>query len=151
MIKGILFDFNKTLYDPELDAIIDDADMILQKLKNDGYQLCLISKLSQKSYDSRAEQISQLGLDRYFIDIQIIEGNKTEEHFQRCVRIMSLNPSEIAVVGDRIREEITLGNRLGMRTIWYKNGKFSEESPQSHDEKPQHTITSLKEIYKHLI
>lgn len=145
MIKGIIFDFNRTIYNPDSDDLVEGANKLLDKLRERGYKLCLISK---KSKDDKAKRISNLGLDKYFIDIQVIEGNKTEEHFNRCLKATSLNPGEMAVVGDRIKEEISLGNRMRMTTIWYKAGKFSTELPENEEEIPRYTITDLEEVIK---
>jgi putative hydrolase of the HAD superfamily len=148
MIKGAIIDFNRTLYDPESSSLIPGAIDVLERLTNEGIKLCLISK---RTKEERREQISELGLDKYFLDIQVLEDDKSQESFERCVRIMSLNPSEIAVLGDRVKKEIYLGNKLGMRTIWYKSGKFASELPQNKDEEPQYTITRLEEIFQYLI
>lgn len=147
MIKGIIFDFNRTIYNPELARINDGVINLLERLVNSGYKLCLLSK---KTIRDRRKQISELGLDKYFINIQVIDGDKTEQNFERCIDVLSLDPSEIAVVGDRIKKEIYLGNHFGMTTIWYKSGKFSSELPQKPDEEPHYTITRLEEILQYL-
>ncbi len=59
---------------------------------------------------------------------------------------MRLFPEEILVVGDRIKREITIGNRLGMKTAWFKNGKFKDELPESKDEEPTYTLTKLEDV-----
>ena len=143
MIKGIIFDFNRTVYDPETSELTKGVLGLLYRLVAQRYRLCLISK---KTAEDRAEQISELGLDKYFVDIQVIEGNKTEQNFERCMQVMSLDASEIAVVGDRTREEIRLGKKFGMRTIWYKSGKFAAEIPRGPEEEPDYAVTRLEEM-----
>ncbi|MCL5419612.1 MAG: HAD hydrolase-like protein [Candidatus Marsarchaeota archaeon] len=143
MIKGIIFDFNRTLYDPDTGQLVDGATTLLKSLHGKGYLLCLISK---KSVEGRKEQITSLGLDRYFIKILIIEGNKLEAHFMECLKAMALSAAEVAVVGDRINEEILLGNKIGMRTIWYKSGKFAAEAPKEAVQEPDYTITDLQNV-----
>ena len=147
MIKGAIFDFNRTIYDPESDALIEGSLDLLEKLISEGYKLCLLSKKTTKD---RRQQISNLGLDEYFLGIQVIEGKKSVENLERCRQVMSLKASEIAVVGDRVQGEISLGNQLGMVTIWYKSGKFSNEMPQNESQKPTHTITKLEETLQYL-
>jgi FMN phosphatase YigB (HAD superfamily) len=63
---------------------------------------------------------------------------------------MALPSREIAVVGDRIREEIALGNRMGMRTVWYRAGKFADELPEGEDQEPWATVTSLDDVWVRL-
>ena len=140
MIKGIIFDFNRTIYDPEKNTLTEGVIGLLEDLSS-RFQLCLLSSGAEAE---RRKQISELGLDEYFKDIQVNEGEKQESHFQRCLRIMNLKASsEIAVIGDRVAGEICVGNQVGMLTIWYKSGKFATRLPQSKQEIPDYTITAL--------
>ncbi len=144
MVSGVILDFNRTLYDPDLKSLVNGAMQLLERLRSSGYALCLISK---KSTEERMEQIASLGIDKYFKKILVIEGSKTEEHFRECMDAMALPAKDIAVVGDRIREEISLGNRMGMHTIWYKAGKFAVELPEGKGQEPYGTVTSLGEVW----
>ena len=83
--------------------------------------------LCKKGGGDRAEIISSLGLEPYFCKILIVEGRKKPEHLQECLDAMGVAADESAVVGDRVVEEISAGNQIGMKTIWYKQGKFSSE------------------------
>ncbi len=139
MIKGIIFDFNRTIYDPEKNALTEGAIELLEDLSS-RFQLCLLSKTDEAD---RRKQISKLGLDKYFKDIQVNEGEKHKSHFKRCLKIMNLKASEVAVIGDRVVGEIRVGNQLGMLTIWYKSGKFATRLPQNEQEVPDYTITAL--------
>ncbi len=144
MIKGVIFDFNRTLYDPDSKQLVEGALRLLGRLRSDGIEACLISK---KSAEGRESQIKALGLGSYFKRILVIEGGKQEAHFQECLEAMSLQAHEVAVVGDRIREEISLGNRMGMLTIWYKAGKFAAEASESRDQEPTYTVTGLDDVF----
>lgn len=146
MIKGIIFDFNRTIYDPEKNALTEGVIELLEDLSS-RFQLCLLSKTDEAD---RRKQISELGLDKYFKDIQVNEEEKQESHFQRCLMIMNLKASEVAVIGDRVAGEIFVGNQLGMLTVWYKSGKFAARLPQNEQEIPDHTITTLtlSELYR---
>ena len=144
MIRGIIFDFNRTLYDPETGMLTEGALDLLEHLKAKVYKMCLISK---KTTSDRREQISRLGLDGYFLDVQVLdEDAKTAKSFERCSEVMALQASEIAVVGDRVRSEIALGNDLGMMTFWYRAGKFASEAPRNSREIPGNTIWRLEKL-----
>ncbi len=142
MIKGIIFDFNRTLFDPERKALVSVALPLLKELQQKGYKLCLISR---KTVEERREDISRFGLDQYFMHIVVVE-EKEKQHFEECIAAMKLQPEEIAVVGDRVRSEIYFGNILGMRTIWFKSGKFAKEEPRQKEEEPEYVIKDLKEV-----
>ena len=51
------------------------------------------------------------------------------------------------VVGDRVRSEIEVGNRLGMITIQVKQGIFADELPETDIQKPSHIVATLYEVY----
>lgn len=141
MNKGIIFDFNRTLYDPDSDSLVNGVVPLLSYLSAD-FGLCLISKRS----GDRESWIRELGISGFFKDIQFVD-NKTIGTFQHCMDVLSLPAHNIYVVGDRIKEEIYIGNLCEMNTIWYKSGKFAEESFSTLDEIPDHTISDLDDLY----
>jgi len=148
MVKGVIFDFNRTLYDPDTGKLNDGALDLVKTLSKEGIKLSLLSK---KAEEDRIVQICELGIEEYFMYIKIIEGSKTVPDFQGVMRLMHLYPPQIAVVGDRVRSEIDIGNQLGMTTFWYKNGKFANEEPQTEKQKPKYIITSLEELLPYII
>jgi FMN phosphatase YigB (HAD superfamily) len=147
MIKGIIFDFNRTLYDPENDKLVDGAFDVLKTLSDKGYKMYLIGK---KTVSDRLEKISELGIDKYFMDMVFVDVDKSVGDFVHAAKKMNLPYEEIAVVGDRIKSEIAVGNQAGMITIWYRNGKFSNEVPISSTETPNYKIKRLEEIMQYL-
>lgn len=150
MIEGIIFDFNRTIYDPRVGGPSKGAIELLESLY-EHYELCLVSCLiSGISKEERCEQIASLGLNKYFKFIQVIQGEKTIDDFRECLRIMGLEPQEVLVVGDRLTSEICLGNQLGMATVWYKSGKFSTLKPENELQEPDHILTSLDEVKQYL-
>ena len=76
--------------------------------------------------------------------------NKTDSDMHACLDSMSLSPSEVAVVGDRIKGEIALGIKMGMKTIWYKVGKFANELPLNYSQEPQQIVTKLEDVMKYV-
>ena len=142
MIKGIIFDFNRTIYDPCTDSLTEGCLKVLDALGDKECRLCL---LSVKTRPDREEQIDRLRLKPYFKKILIIneEEQKNEGHFQECLDAMSLTPQEVAVVGDRIEEEICVGKKMGLTTIWYNPS--SKELPQNLP-KPDHEIDKLEKV-----
>ncbi len=49
-------------------------------------------------------------------------------------------------VGDRIKKEILLSNQHGLKTIWFKKGKFAQEKPANQNETSNYTIARLNQI-----
>lgn len=56
------------------------------------------------------------------------------------------NPKLTMVVGDRVRSEIEIGNKLRTITIWVKQGRFCEETPLSKFQEPKFIINSLIDL-----
>lgn len=145
MRKAVIFDFKRTLYDPDSDRLLPGTKSVLGQLKERGYSLFLISHGSFPR-----DLIAKFGLDSYFDEILITE-NKSVKDFRKIISDNDVNPEVSFVVGDRIRGEIRIGNGLGLRTVWLKKGRFAQELPIEKIEKPNFLITELKEVLQHIL
>lgn len=47
-----------------------------------------------------------------------------------------------------MRSELLIGNKLGVITIWVKQGKFAVEEPETEQQKPDYTISNLIDCLK---
>src|SRR3989344_1325729 len=117
----IIFDYNRTLYDPETKSFYPGAVALVSALAL-KHELYLISRREPE----RANYLEQSGLKELFTDIAFVE-EKTVALFQRFAG----GDKNTVVIGDRVTEEITIGNRLGLRTVWLKQGKFAAELPSN--------------------
>ena len=135
-----IFDFNRTIYDPDHRTLTPWVRMILHALRGKDYDLYLISTANP----SRKELIKKLGLDLYFTKILITKSKKWE--FQKIGKSKMIDFSKSFVVGDRVKSEITYGNELGMITIWIKNGRFANEKPSQRIEQPSFIVPILRDI-----
>lgn len=141
MQKIIIFDFNRTLYDPERRVLLDDALMVLQTLQQRGFALYLLSH----AVPWRVRLLDEFGLRQYFTKILMSE-QKTLGQVQEIIEHAKADLSQSFMVGDRIKSEISLGKLVGLKTIWVRRGKFSDEVPENNDEQPQYIVQSLKAL-----
>src|SRR3989344_5492719 len=140
-MKGlIILDFNRTLYDPDSERLVDGALDFLRSYSK-TYALALIGK----GDDRRASLIEELEIRKYFKHVQLNE-EKEEADFTDCMKRLSFNPGSTWSVGDRIKKEIRLSNRSGIKTIWLRTGKFASEGPELAEEEPMFTVSSFREI-----
>jgi len=139
MRKAIIFDFNRTLYDPEKGSFVQGAIGSLETLKKEGFLLFLVGK----GTDERASLINELGLHRYFDEI-IVKEEKDLADFEYLKKKYS--GVDFYTVGDRVKKEIRFGNECGFKTIWFKNGKFAGELPETKEENPWKTIQDFNEL-----
>lgn len=141
-MRTMIFDWKQTLYNPEEKKLIDGAVDILSYLKDKGVYLAVIGKGGDDMYD----EVARLGVKEYFDHIAFREGTKDAGLFTEVVDIEG--PAQTVFVGDRVRSELEVGNSLGCRTIWVKQGKFANELPENKNQIPTHTVTSLHEAQK---
>lgn len=147
MIKGIIFDFNRTIYDPDKQALSEGALDILKTLKQQGYKMALMSSANNK--EEREVFVKQLGIKKFFNKIiTIIEGReeKSIKHFEECAQGMDLPNNQVLAVGDNIKREIAIGNQAGMTTVRYQVGKHAQEKPASEEEKADYVITHFNQL-----
>jgi predicted HAD superfamily phosphohydrolase YqeG len=139
MIKLIIFDYNRTLFIPELGCIPRANRDILVALDRLGYNLAVIS------VDKAGRLIDGITTDGIPILLKktseknILDFSDVLDHF-RCI------PSETIVVGDRLEEEIRIGNELGCITVWIRNGSADNTLCINLREKPNFEIWDLIEV-----
>ena len=145
-IKGIIFDFNWTMYDPNAGGPSEGVVELLERL--DGkYSMCVFScTISGISEAERRKQIDSMGVMPYLDFAEVIPTEKGDKDFRRCMEKMGIKPEETLVVGDRIASEISIGNRLGATTVRYRNGKYADMEPETDVQKPDYEIKHFKEL-----
>ena len=138
MISSIIFDWKRTLYDPDTKTLIKGALDLLEYLKNKNIPMVLIGK----GKEDMNEEVKKLGVKKYFTEIIFAEGAKDPKLFAKYV---PSNPKETVFVGDRVRSELEIGNKLGATTIWVRQGKFAKEQPEVAQQQPDYSVLSLSE------
>ena len=106
-----------------------DVIATLERMRTAGYRLYLVTT---GVYSRQERKIETLGIRRLFNDVFINDmerGMLLEECFRAIVRKHNLSPSEVAVVGDRVQEELLIGERMGMTTVQMCHGRFRDERP----------------------
>lgn len=132
----IIFDYNRTIFDPEAGELYPGVFDLIDEL-NLKHDLYLVSKAEA----GRKEVLSNLGIDKFFKKV-VFTDNKSKGTFEEIIE----SEKRVIVVGDRVRGEITIGNKLNCITVWVRQGKFSEEYPESEIEIPKHTINNIEEL-----
>jgi len=132
----IIFDYNRTIFNPEADSLYQGVVKLLQDLSKKN-ELFLISR----NEPGRKNKLKKLGIEQYFENITFVE-EKTIELFKELAQ----GDKNILVIGDRVKEEICIGNQLNFITIWVQQGKFANELPTKSEEKPSFTVKNIEEI-----
>lgn len=123
----IIFDFYRTLFNPETETLFPGCTFLLKKLKKQ-FQLILVTTGRR----GRRKQIAHLQITPLF-SAMVVCREKNVELFKRYVS----SPSRTLIVGDREESEISIGRRLNTRTLLV--------NPQQ--ENPMTTISRYLEAY----
>ena len=143
MSKIIIFDFNRTLYNPDMDKLTPNSLSILSTLKDKGFLLYLVSSANDGK-DARKKLIRELKIEDFFAEI-IVSDDKELKDFESVIGD-EVEKEFSYVIGDRVQREIAFGNACKLNTIWYKSGKFSNDLPASKQEEPDFIVENLIDI-----
>ena len=133
---------------PQVGDISPFPDVVptLKHLRADGFKLFLVTTgLHQR----QQKKIDRLGIRGFFDDVVVNDqerGTLLSDCFLQILAKTGLRPYQVCCVGDRIREEIRVGNELGMRTIHILHGRFKNQAPGSPMERPNFTIKRVFQI-----
>ncbi|MES2006772.1 MAG: HAD hydrolase-like protein [Patescibacteria group bacterium] len=133
----IIFDFNRTLFNPDTRALMPGAFELLQGLFTQGHTLALISRLEA----DREDTFRNLKIEQFFSSVEFVE-----EKGEALKKIITASLPPVYVVGDHLHDEIRAANRLGAKTIWFKRGRFANLVPEEKDDEPWRVIDDLMQV-----
>jgi ribonucleotide monophosphatase NagD (HAD superfamily) len=136
----ILFDYNRTLFNPETESLYPGAVELLENLAPKA-MLLLVSK----NEPTRSDKLERLGIKKFFKKVAFVDL-KTEQLFKDLVSAAG-GTGPVLVVGDRVQGEIRVGKAAGFITVWVKQGKFAEILP-TEEETPTYTVNDIRELQK---
>ncbi len=120
----------------------------LLELQRAGYRLGIIT---DGDPIKQWEKILRLDLDPYFEEVFISDylGVKKPHPkiFEKALRKMEVEPHEAVMVGDRLYSDIYGAKQVGMRTIWFRYGKYANKELDYLDY-ADFTIESIEEVPK---
>ena len=129
----------------DLEILYPDAKEVLQKLRQ-KYKLGIIAN---QDYGTE-KRLVNFGI-RSYIDLVIASAEEGVEKpdlriFQLALDRADCKPEEAVMVGDRLDNDIIPANKIGMKTVWIKQGYGGLSKPHSGEEQPDHTVDSLNEL-----
>ncbi|OGE79030.1 MAG: hypothetical protein A2751_01045 [Candidatus Doudnabacteria bacterium RIFCSPHIGHO2_01_FULL_46_14] len=148
MIKAVIFDWGRTLYDNDLNREADGAKEILRFCKEKGCRMALVSKVSgNHTVEGRTQLIENSPL-RQYLDLFFVTAEYKDKFLDEIVRNWDLPRSEIMIVDDRTVRGIKYGNEHGHPTVWLEKGKYAQELPNAETGQPTHRIRELRELFE---
>lgn len=144
------FGLTKTLWHKEDEILYSDTIECMRNIHK-YYKTGIIANQSLGSED----RLKKFGLWEY-IDVLAAsaeEGVSKPDRriFETALEKAGIRAEEAAMVGDRLDNDIVPANKLGMYTIWIKQGNWKAAEPVEKLEFPDMTVHSLTELYERLI
>lgn len=139
------YGLKKVPWNSEDEIKYPEAENVLRELSK-RYKIGIIANQELGS----EQRLDKLGLLKY-IDIVIASAEEgiTKPDlriFQIALDRANCKPEEVVMVGDRIDNDIIPANKIGMKTVWLKQGFGSYAEPKTVEEQPDYLVNSLAEI-----
>jgi FMN phosphatase YigB (HAD superfamily) len=96
-------------------------------------------------------KVEALYLDRLVRHVHIVASyKKKQEWLERLVTNNHEHRQTLVVVGDRVDQEIRMGNELDLTTVRMRlpHGKYFDRDPSCGLEKPDYTVSDFFELMK---
>ena len=125
---------------------VPGARKTLIRLRELGYRLGIIT---DGNPIKQWEKILRLEMDDFFEHVVIsdFEGVKKPHPkiFKKALKAFNVKPSEAIMVGDRLYSDIYGAKKVGMKTVWFRYGKYSDKEIE-YREYADYEITKLQQL-----
>ncbi|RLF90080.1 haloacid dehalogenase [Thermococci archaeon] len=125
---------------------VPGARKTLIRLRELGYRLGVIT---DGNPIKQWEKILRLEMDDFFEHVVIsdFEGVKKPHPkiFKKALKAFNVKPSEAIMVGDRLYSDIYGAKKVGMKTVWFRYGKYSDKEIE-YREYADYEITKLQQL-----
>lgn len=140
------FSLNKTPWHTEDEILCGDATCVLTEIKKMGYKIGIIANQN----DGLSERLDGWGILHLFdliVSSSDVGLSKPDENIFRIAMSRAIAvPEECLMVGDRLDNDIIPAAKVGMNTVWIKNGLSSLQNDSFGNGLASHIINSLTEI-----
>ncbi len=140
------FGLTKTSWHTEDEKPYPDAENVLSALSERGYKIGIIANQNSGT-QSRLEK---WGLMKY-ISIVIASAEEgvakpDKEIFLRALSRAECSPEDAFMIGDRLDNDIEPARKLGMKTIWVKQGFSIYQQPMNEFQKADYVVNRLRDV-----
>ena len=101
-------------------------------------------------FERQNKKIETLKLRKLFHFIGIDQYSKLEltkrECFEDFLKKLNLKAGTVICIGDKIENEIKIGNNLGMTTVRVLHGRYGNTKPRDDDEIPDYTVKKVTDV-----
>ncbi len=140
------FGLTKTPWHREDEKPYEEAEHVLKALYEKGYNIGIIANQALGT----EKRLEGWGLLKY---IKLVVASAEEgvakpdkEIFLRALSCAECQPENAVMIGDRIDNDIEPANKLGMKTIWVKQGFSAYQTPMNDIQKADYAVDRLLDI-----
>ena len=138
----------KTPWHTEDEVLYENAGSVLEVLTKSGYNLGIIAN-QQPGLNQRLESFGILKYFSIIVSSSDVGLSKPDESiFKLAVSMAKSSAEKCLMVGDRLDNDIIPASRVGMKTIWIKNGLSKLQSDDLGEKIANYIIYDLTEIIK---
>lgn len=140
------FGLMKTPWHKEDEIPYPDAEDILQYLCGKGYKIGVIANQSAGT-EGRLEGWGLLKyIDVVAASAELGVAKPDRGIFDKALEMAGCTAKEAVMVGDRIDNDISPAKKLGMKTVWIRQGFAIYQNPQRAEEQPDYVVDNLSEL-----
>ena len=140
------FGLTKTPWHTEDEKTYEETEHVIKILYDKGYNIGIIANQSLGT----EKRLENWGLLKY---IKLVVASAEEgvakpdkEIFLRALSRAECQPENAVMIGDRIDNDIEPANKLGMKTIWVKQGFSAYQTPMNDFQQADYTVDRLQDI-----
>ncbi len=128
-------------------TLFPDTMASIDELKRTGYKLFLVTFGNREMQEKK---IKALGLERAFDKIIITDNPLGKEKcFREILTKYDLEPEQVLCIGDKIKDEIEVGKKLGMHTALMKHGRhYNFYKSEITENAPYTFITKISDLLR---
>ena len=140
-----VYGLNKVPWNSDDEIVYPEAEECLRELSK-RYKIGIIANQNPGS----RERLEKMGMLKY-IDIVVASAEEGVAKpdlriFRIALERAACKPEEAVMVGDRIDNDIIPAKKIGMKTVWIRQGFGKYYVPDPAAEKPDRTVNSLDEL-----
>ena len=140
------FGLTKTPWHSEEEVLYPDVVSTLTELKQRGYKLGVVAN-QKYGTEQRLKNWNLLQFFDFIAASAELGMEKPEPAiFEWALEQADCHPQNVVMVGDRLDNDMAPANRFGIHSVRLLRGLGAYHKPQSADEKPEYTISSLAEL-----
>lgn len=140
------FGLTKTPWHFEDEKPYPETEFVLKSLCEKGYSIGVIANQALGT----EKRLENWGFMKY---IKLVTASAEEgvakpdsEIFLRALKRAGCLPENAVMIGDRIDNDIEPANRLGMKTIWVKQGFSVYQKPMNEYQRADYVVDRLQDI-----